>query len=62
MPFLDEKHTSTDLKALSPAGLEEWVIEELGEPKWRARQILRWMYTRKAVDSFESMLNLPVSL
>ena len=35
---------------------------ELGEPKWRARQILRWMYAKKSVDSFESMLNLPVSL
>ncbi len=61
MHFLDVKHISTDLKALSPTGLEEWVME-LGEPKWRARQILRWMYSKKAVDSFESMLNLPVSL
>lgn len=59
--FLDVKHISTDLKALSPTGLEEWVLE-LGEPKWRARQILRWMYAKNAVDSFESMLNLPVSL
>ncbi|MXZ04223.1 MAG: 23S rRNA (adenine(2503)-C(2))-methyltransferase RlmN [Rhodothermaceae bacterium] len=61
MHFLNVKHTTTDLKALSPTGLEEWVME-LGEPNWRARQILRWMYAKKSVDSFESMLNLPVSL
>ena len=55
-----KKLDSQDLKALSPTELETWVIG-LGEPKWRARQILRWMYSAKQADSFASMTNLPKS-
>lgn len=53
--------SSVDLRALSRSELEAW-IAELGEPKWRAHQILRWMYAEKPVHSFASMTNLPASL
>ncbi len=34
----------------------------LGEPNWRAHQILRWMYSATKADSFALMTNLPASL
>jgi len=52
---------SVDLRSLSLSEIEAWMIE-LGEPKWRAYQILRWMYSAKPVDSFACMTNLPESL
>jgi len=53
--------TSLDIRALSVSELETWVVE-LGEPEWRAKQLLRWMYSSHPVDSFALMTNLPVSL
>ncbi len=39
----------------------ERVIESIGEKKFRARQIYRWIYQRRA-ESFSSLTDLPVSL
>jgi 23S rRNA (adenine2503-C2)-methyltransferase len=36
-------------------------LDEWGEPAYRARQILHWLY-RELVNEFEQMANLPVSL
>ncbi len=48
------------IKSLSRADLEQH-LTELGEPAYRATQILEWIY-RKRVDSFHAMSNLPASL
>lgn len=58
---VDKEATAEDLRALSPSELETWVTS-MGEPRWRASQLLRWMYASKPVDSFESMTNLSTSL
>ncbi len=50
-----------DLRSLSLSELEVWIMN-IGEPKWRAHQILRWMYSALNTDSFASMTNLPASL
>ena len=39
----------------------EQLMAELRQPAWRARQLLEWIYQRKA-ESFESMTNLPATL
>jgi len=52
---------SVDIRALSLSELKTWIME-LGEPKWRAKQIMHWMYSTDPVDSFTSMTNLPLSL
>src|SRR5271165_4362879 len=36
-------------------------LEELGEPRFRALQIMNWIHARR-VNSFSAMLNLPLSL
>jgi len=36
-------------------------LEALGEPRYRARQLCSWVYTRRVVD-FESMSDLPAAL
>ncbi|MGE5674262.1 MAG: 23S rRNA (adenine(2503)-C(2))-methyltransferase RlmN [Mycobacterium leprae] len=36
-------------------------VAELGEPKFRAKQLFQWVYA-KAVKSFDAMTNLPASL
>lgn len=38
----------------------EKLLQDLGEPKFRAKQIFAWLY--KGVDSFEGMTNVPASL
>ena len=38
----------------------EKLLQDLGEPKFRAKQIFAWLY--KGVDSFEEMTNVPASL
>ncbi len=50
-----------DLRALSLTELEAYIVN-IGQPKWRAHQILRWMYSAPKADSFETMTNLPSSL
>lgn len=49
----------TDIKSMLPEEIES-VLAELGEPKYRARQIFRWM--SRGVSSFEEMTDLSKSL
>ena len=39
----------------------ETALDELGQPKYRAGQVLDWVYAKRAPD-FQSMSNLPASL
>jgi len=43
--------------AVTPAWLDSWLSEQ-GQPAYRARQILDWIY-KKRVATWEEMLNLP---
>ncbi|MCY4159585.1 MAG: 23S rRNA (adenine(2503)-C(2))-methyltransferase RlmN [Bacteroidetes bacterium] len=58
---VNTKPDSLDLRSLSLSELENWVVG-LDEPRWRANQIMRWMYSVKKADSFASMTNPPESL
>lgn len=49
-----------NLKDLLPSELEAW-LKEIGEPRYRAGQILRWMYQR-GVSDFDSMTDLSKAL
>ena len=49
----------TDLKSLLPEELEKLIID-LGEPKFRAKQVFQWL--SKGVRSFDEMNNLPKPL
>ncbi len=49
----------TELISLSLAELERFVVE-LGQPKFRAKQIYEWIY--KGAESFDDMLNIPKAL
>lgn len=49
-----------DIKSLDRASIER-LVAELGEPAFRARQIIRWLYGRGAA-SFEDMSDLPAAL
>ncbi len=49
-----------DIKTLDRAGLREH-LECLGEPAYRVRQILRWLYARR-VRTFEEMTDLSLDL
>jgi 23S rRNA (adenine2503-C2)-methyltransferase len=50
-----------DLKAMTRAELSAWVKDVLGEPRFRADQIFRWMHLRGARD-FEAMSDLSRAL
>lgn len=45
---------------MPPAEIEEY-LDAWGQPRFRAGQILNWLYERR-VDSFEAMTNLPAAL
>ncbi len=47
----------TILKGMDLPALEAWVEETLGEKRYRARQIFRWLYQRRAA-SFDEMTDL----
>ena len=49
-----------DLRDLSPIELEAWVVSRGGE-RYRAAQVLKWLYPRRATD-FASMKDLPLEL
>jgi len=49
-----------DIRTLTKAALES-ALTEIGEPKFRGRQIYEWLWKKSAV-SFEEMSNLPKSL
>jgi len=50
-----------DIKSLSYEGLEDFVVNTLGEPKFRAKQLYEWMHVHK-VASYEQMTNVPKKL
>lgn len=52
--------TLPDITALGPAGLRE-ALAQLGEPRFRADQLVRWIYQR-GVRDFSAMTDLPASL
>ncbi len=49
-----------NLKDLLPSELEAW-LASIGEPRYRAKQILRWMYQR-GVSDFDAMTDLSKAL
>lgn len=50
----------TDILFLYPSELEEEILK-LGEPKFRAKQIFRWLHVKKA-SSFDEMTDISVQL
>jgi 23S rRNA (adenine2503-C2)-methyltransferase len=56
MPYLATETSVLNLLALEPAELEQ-VARQLGWPPYRSRQILRWIYHRRA-RSIEDMTDL----
>ena len=53
--------SKTDLTSMTLPALTEWVTGTLGEPKFRAGQIYRWVH-QKRVGSFGEMTNLSAAL
>ena len=49
----------TDLKSMLPEELEAY-FQELGQPKFRAMQVFRWLH--RGVESFDGMSDLPRAL
>lgn len=52
--------TPTNLKTLDRPELEAFVVS-IGEPKFRGRQLFKWLY-EKGASSFEEMTDLPAGL
>ena len=50
-----------DISSMTLPRLTEWVTGTLGEPKFRAGQIYRWIH-QKRVGSFAEMTNLSTAL
>ena len=50
-----------DLLSMTLPRLEGWVVQELGQPKFRAGQLYQWMHQKEAT-SFDEMTNLSVPL
>jgi 23S rRNA (adenine2503-C2)-methyltransferase len=55
-----ETTIKTDIRLLSRTDLEA-ALSELGEPRFRSKQILEWLWNKGAI-SFDEMSNLPKSL
>jgi 23S rRNA (adenine2503-C2)-methyltransferase len=53
----DLQMSKVNLKGLSLLELEDLVVR-WGEPKYRAKQLMSWLYHQRAI-TFESMTNLP---
>ena len=51
----------TDLLSLPMQELTRWVTQELGEPKYRAKQLYDWLH-KKQVRTFGEMSSLPAAL
>ena len=49
----------TDIRSMTLNELEVFVVEALGDKKFRAKQIYNWMHV-KLVQSFDEMTNLSV--
>lgn len=51
------------LKSMTLDELTSWIVDEVGEKKYRAQQIWGWMYKRKRFAStFDEMLDLPTDM
>lgn len=50
----------TDIRSVSSDSVRSF-IESVGQPKYRADQLLQWIW-QKGATSFDQMLNLPISL
>ncbi len=57
---MSEDELKKDLKDLCPKEIEDLVIEN-GQQRFRADQILKWLYKRR-VGSISEMDNLPLDL
>nr|WP_269432698.1 23S rRNA (adenine(2503)-C(2))-methyltransferase RlmN [Effusibacillus lacus] len=51
--------TKVQLYGMLPEEMEQWV-QELGQPKFRAKQVYDWLYKKRAT-SFDEMTNLPAT-
>jgi len=51
----------TVLKGLTLPELEDWFVDELGEKRYRGRQLFRWMYARWS-ESFDEMTDMSKAL
>lgn len=51
----------TDLLSLPLPELTRWVVQDLGEPKYRAKQLYTWLH-KKQVTTLEEMTDLPLAL
>ena len=60
MPAAIEPAAKAPIRSLLAPELEE-SLARLGEPAYRARQVLRWLYEKRAA-SFEAMTDLPAGL
>lgn len=56
----NSQHTTRHLLDLDADGIARWVADA-GEPVYRAKQLLQWVYDR-GVSSFDEMTNLSASL
>lgn len=54
------EQTHIDIASLDAAGLAT-ALAELGQPKYRARQVLSWLYGR-VVPDFDAMTDIPAAL
>ncbi len=55
-----ENNTKASLRGMLPQDLEP-VMLSMGQPKFRAKQVLEWAYA-KAADSYGQMTNIPAEL
>jgi len=60
VPEAAEARTAVGIKALGQDELL-WLVESLDQPAYRANQLVRWLYGRRAT-SFDEMTDLPVKL
>ena len=51
----------TDIRSLNLTELTDFITDERGEPKFRAKQLYEWMHQHLALD-YEEMKNIPKSL
>jgi 23S rRNA (adenine2503-C2)-methyltransferase len=60
-PSKGPEDSRPDLKSLTHAELVDWVVGELGESRFRADQIFRWLHARGA-RGFDAMTNISKDL
>ncbi len=56
-PVVDSSTGLTNLLGLDRAGLERFFLDELGEQRFRAHQVMKWIYHRHVTD-FTAMTDL----